>query len=148
MRDFSALYPNIEIELIETNTSLNLARREAGVAIRFAHWPGPPAEVKAVRSLRTSLTVDDMSAAIGAVRTGIGATRMACFLGDSDPDLARVPGKPLFAQLPLWVLTHADLRYVPRIRVFLDFVARRLLDLRPLFQGEAREGAPKRPVLD
>ncbi|WP_072793289.1 LysR family transcriptional regulator [Cognatishimia maritima] len=190
VRDFSALYPEIKIELIATNTSLNLARREADVAIRFskdppealvgrrlfeqrgavfaskkflendpgadapldwirfAHWPGPPAEVKAVRPLRPKLTVDDKSAAIGAVRAGIGATRLACFLGDSDPDLARVPNMPLFAQLPLWVLTHADLRDVPRIRVFLDFVTQRLLDLKPLFQGEAKEGAPKHPVLD
>lgn len=178
LRDFSDLYPEINLQLMATNTSLNLAQREADVAIRFsrnppdtlvgrrlfeqrgsvyasrsylerdkgdqtpldwirfAHWPGPPAEIKAVRELRPRLTVDDMTAAIGAVRAGIGATRMACFLGDSDPELARVPGMPVFNQLPLWVLTHADLKDVPRIRVFLDFVAARLNALQPLFKGE------------
>lgn len=178
MRDFSERYPEIELQLMATNTSLNLAQREADVAIRFskdppdalvgrrlfdpcgsvyasrvylekdlgddapldwirfAHWPGPPAEIKAVRELRPRLTVDDMTAAIGAVRAGFGATRMACFLGDSDPELMRVPGMPIFTQMPLWVLTHADLREVPRIRVFLDFVAARLNALQPLFRGE------------
>lgn len=105
--------------------------------IRFAHWPGPPAEVKAVRpNLNVRLTVDDMIAAIGAVHAGIGATRMACFLGDSDPKLARVPGMPLFPFRPLWVLTHADLKHVPRMRVFMDFAAARLIALRPLFEGD------------
>jgi DNA-binding transcriptional LysR family regulator len=107
--------------------------------VRFAHWPGPPAEIKEVRELRPRLTVDDMTAAIGAVRAGIGATRMACFLGDSDPDLARVPGMPIFTQQPLWVLTHADLRNVPRIRVFLDFVTEKLLELKPLFEGSSKK---------
>lgn len=180
IRDFNKAYPDIEIQLIATNNSLNLAQREADIAIRFSksppdtlvgrrlfdqygsiyasreylendpggdtpldwirfsHWPGPPAEVKAVRPLRPRLTVDDMTAAIGAVRAGIGATRMACFLGDGDPELARVPGMPIFTQLPLWVLTHADLRNVPRIRVFLDFVTERLIAMQPLFEGRSQ----------
>jgi DNA-binding transcriptional LysR family regulator len=178
IRDFGDAYPEIEIKLLATNESLNLAQREADVAIRFsksppdtlvgrrlfeqrgtvyasrkmmerdqgqgtpldwvrfAHWPGPPPDIKAVRDLRPRLTVDDMTAAIGAVRSGIGATRMSCFLGDSDPELVRVPGMPLFTQLPLWVLTHADLKNVPRIRVFLDFVTQRLLKMRHVFEGQ------------
>lgn len=180
LADFVASYPEVDLELVATNDPLNLAQREADVAIRFshdppealvgqrfieqkgavyatpdllardqggeapldwvrfAHWPGPPAEIKAVRpNLRVRLTVDDMAAAIGAVRAGIGATRMACFLGDSDPALVRVPGMPRFDYLPLWILTHADLRQVPRIRAFMEFTAARLRALRPMFEGEA-----------
>ena len=180
LADFVASYPEVDLELVATNDPLNLAQREADVAIRFshdppealvgrrfieqkgavyatpdfvardpggeapldwvrfAHWPGPPAEIKAVRpNLRVRLTVDDMAAAIGAVRAGIGATRMACFLGDSDPALVRVPGMPRFDYLPLWILTHSDLRHVPRIRTFMEFTAARLRALRPMFEGEA-----------
>lgn len=181
LRDFSDTYPEIELKLMATNTALNLAQREADVAIRFsknppdtlvgrrlfeqrgtvyaskamlaqdpnaeqpldwvrfAHWPGPPAEIKAVRTLRPRLTVDDMTAAVGAVRAGIGATRMACFLGDSDPELMRVPNMPMFNQQPLWILTHADLRHVPRIRVFLEFVSTRLMAHKALFEGTSGE---------
>ena len=180
LAEFTEAYPEVDLELVATNDTLNLAQREADVAIRFskdppetlvgrrfmdqkcavyatpeliardlggeapldwvkfAHWPGPPAEIKAVRpNLRVRLTVDDMAAAIGAVRAGIGATRMACFLGDTDPALVRVPGMPRFDYLPLWLLTHADLRHVPRIRTFMDFTAARLGKLRPVFEGDA-----------
>lgn len=180
LAEFTEAYPEVDLELVATNDTLNLAQREADVAIRFskdppetlvgrrfidqkgavyatpeliagdpggeapldwvkfAHWPGPPAEIKAVRpNLRVRLTVDDMAAAIGAVRAGIGATRMACFLGDTDPALVRVPGMPRFDYLPLWLFTHADLRHVPRIRTFMDFTAARLGKLRPVFEGAA-----------
>ena len=180
LAEFTEAYPEVDLELVATNDTLNLAQREADVAIRFskdppetlvgrrfidqkgavyatpeliardpggeapldwvkfAHWPGPPAEIKAVRpNLHVRLTVDDMAAAIGAVRAGIGATRMACFLGDTDPALVRVPGMPRFDYLPLWLLTHADLRHVPRIRTFMDFTAARLGKLRPVFEGTA-----------
>lgn len=180
LAEFTEAYPEVDLELVATNDTLNLAQREADVAIRFskdppetlvgrrfmdqkgavyatpeliardlggeapldwvkfAHWPGPPAEIKSVRpNLRVRLTVDDMAAAIGAVRAGIGATRMACFLGDTDPALVRVPGMPRFDYLPLWLLTHADLRHVPRIRTFMDFTAARLGKLRPVFEGDA-----------
>ncbi|GAA6209417.1 LysR family transcriptional regulator [Cognatishimia sp. WU-CL00825] len=178
-RDFIAAHPEIDLRLVATNDPVNMAQREADVAIRFskkppdtlvgrrlldtnggvyatpeliandpggsapldwirfAHWPGPPPEVKAVRpNLKVQLTVDDMIAALGAVRAGIGATRMACFLGDTDPQMQRVPGMPLFEFRSLWVLTHADLKHVPRIRVFMEFVAARLIALRPLFEGK------------
>ncbi len=180
LAEFTEAYPEVDLELVATNDTLNLAQREADVAIRFskdppetlvgrrfiyqkgavyatpeliagdpggeapldwvkfAHWPGPPAEIKAVRpNLRVRLTVDDMAAAIGAVRAGIGATRMACFLGDTDSALVRVPGMPRFDYLPLWLLTHADLRHVPRIRTFMDFTAARLGKLRAVFEGSA-----------
>lgn len=178
LADFIAEHPDVGLSLVATNETVNLAQRDADVAIRFAksppetlvgvrlfeqrgavyanhallagdaggaaaldwirfaHWPGPPDAIKAVRpNLHTRLTVDDMAAAVGAVRAGIGATRMACFLGDSDPALARVPGLPLFPQAPLWVLTHSDLRQVPRVRVFTRFVTQRLKALQPLFEG-------------
>ncbi|WP_176473868.1 LysR family transcriptional regulator [Actibacterium ureilyticum] len=120
-----------------------IARDPGGAApldwIRFAHWPGPPAEIKAIRpNLNVRLSVDDMLAAIGAARAGIGATRMACFLGETDPALQRVPGLPDFPYVPVWVLTHPDLRHVPRIRAFVDFTVDRLRGLRPLFMGAAQ----------
>ncbi len=175
---FIEAHPEIDLRLVATNDPLNMAQREADVAIRFsqkppealvgrcvispkgsvyasralmaddkggeapldwirfAHWPGPPPEVKAVRPyLRVRMTVDDMISAIGAVRAGIGATRMGCFLGDADPEMMRVPGMPLFDYLPLWVLTHADLKHVPRIRAFTDYVTAGLLAQKDLFEG-------------
>ena len=104
--------------------------------IRFLHWPGPPKEIRAAfPQQRIVLAVDDMMAAIGAVRAGIGATRMPCFLGDSDPQLVRLPGLEPFPYPSVWVLTHADLRRVPRIELFMQFIADFLKKRRNVFAG-------------
>ena len=108
--------------------------------VKFAHWPGLPKQITEVwPNRRVTLVVDDMIAAIGAVRAGIGATRMACFLGDSDPTLARLPGVALFDYTPIWVLTHPDLRSVPRVATFMEFAAARIRKMRPAFEGRGFE---------
>jgi len=179
LKEFINAYPDIDVRMVATNEIVNLAKRQADVAIRiskspsptlvgqhvveqnvsvyaardliaadtdtsqpldwirFHHWPGPPKEILAVRpSLNVRLTVDSMVAAIGAARSGVGATRMACFLGEGDPDLMRVPDMPVVPYDPIWVLTHPDLRDVPRIRVFVDFATRWLRDRQSQFLGE------------
>ena len=87
-------------------------------------------------NLRIAMHLDDMVAMHGALRAGIGASRMPCFLGDSDPELGRVPGIPLEPYRPVWVLTHADMRHVPRIAAFTDFVWNALRLQRPKFVGD------------
>lgn len=104
--------------------------------IRFLHWPGPPETVRrAWPDLRIALSVDDMVAAAGAVRAGIGATRMPCFLGDGDPELTRLPGIEPFSYPSVWVLTHADLKRIPRVRTFMQFITAHLKSQRSLFYG-------------
>ncbi|MEX3011015.1 LysR family transcriptional regulator [Hoeflea sp. TYP-13] len=104
--------------------------------IRFLHWPGLPEEIRSVwPNQRVALAVDDMAAAIGAVRAGIGATRMPCFLGDSDPQLTRLAGLSTFSYPSVWVLTHTDLRRVPRIEMFMQFVSAQLRTQQALFDG-------------
>lgn len=108
--------------------------------IRFAHWPGVPTDLSdAWPDRRIALTVDDMVAAIGAVRAGIGATRMPCFVGETDPALTRLPDVRLFAYPSVWVLTHRDLQRVRRIETFMSFAGTRLRQLRPLFAGDQRD---------
>lgn len=104
--------------------------------VRFAHWPGLPTELTTVwPKRRVRVVVNDMVVAIGAARAGMGATRMPCFLGDSDPLLARVPGIDLFDYPAIWVLTHPDLRDVPRVTAFMSFAAEQMRAMRPRFEG-------------
>lgn len=104
--------------------------------VRFSHWPGLPVEVTtAWPNRRVRVVVNDMVVAIGAARAGMGATRMPCFLGDSDPLLARVPGIELFDYPSIWILTHPDLRDVPRVAAFMAFAAANMRKMRPHFQG-------------
>lgn len=104
--------------------------------VRFSHWPGLPDQItQAWPKRRVRVVVDDMVVAIGAARAGMGATRMPCFLGDNDPLLARVPGIDLFDYPDIWVLTHPDLRDVPRVAAFMGFAAEKMRALRPQFEG-------------
>lgn len=51
-----------------------------------------------------------------AARTGIGCAVLPCFVGGSIPELVRL-GPPLDGlSQPLWLLMHADIARVPRIR--------------------------------
>ena len=82
-----------------------------------------------------AMTFDDMAAMHSAVETGIGVTRMPCFIGDKTPGLVRLPDVPLMPYLAIWVLTHADLRKVARVAVFTTFVGDRLQRMHPIFEG-------------
>ena len=176
---FAQAHPDVSLTVLGANAPLNLAHREADVAIRisdmpdpdlvgrqvaaqnsavfaskpylkrlmadperrldwlrFLHWEAPNKAVTAAYpNLRVVMQLDDMVAMVGAVRAGLGATRMPCFLGDGDPGLARVPGLPLFPYPPVWVLTHADLRAVPRIAAFTRFVSDALRAQKRAFEG-------------
>jgi len=68
----------------------------------------------------------DGEAQLVAARQGIGMTTLPCFVGDADPQLARVPGAPQHLHGTLWVLTHGETRSMQRVRLFTDHVASRL----------------------
>jgi DNA-binding transcriptional LysR family regulator len=61
-----------------------------------------------------------------------------CFLAESEPDLQIV--HPPIPELDkgLWILTHDDLRYVARVRTFIDFVAGAIAPHRELLEGRKR----------
>src|ERR1700733_9988325 len=77
----------------------------------------------------------DGEAQIAAVRQGLGMTVLPCFVGDADPLLARVPGTVLHKHGTLWLLTQGETRKTKRVRLFTEFVSRRLAAYAPLLAG-------------
>jgi DNA-binding transcriptional LysR family regulator len=77
----------------------------------------------------------DGEAQIVAVRQGIGMTTLPCFVGDADPLLVRVPGTDLHMHGTLWLLTQGEARKTKRVRLFTEFVSRRLAAYAPLLAG-------------
>ncbi len=70
------------------------------------------------------------------VRSGLGVAVGGCFFVDADPELRRVTPDPVAdAAMDLWVLTHADLARVARVRAFAGFIADAFLAERALFEG-------------
>ncbi|HEY2049926.1 MAG TPA: LysR family transcriptional regulator [Caulobacteraceae bacterium] len=77
----------------------------------------------------------DAETQIVAARLGLGITTLPCFIGDSDPLLARAPGFPLHMYGTLWLLTQGETRKTKRVRLFTEFLSRRLSAYAPLLTG-------------
>ena len=79
----------------------------------------------------------DAGAQIVAVRQGLGMTTLPCFVGDADPLLVRAPGTALHMHGTLWLLMQGETRKTKRVRLFTEFVSRRLAAYAPLLAGLA-----------
>jgi DNA-binding transcriptional LysR family regulator len=72
---------------------------------------------------------------VSAVKSGIGIGPLPTALGDAEPDLLRVLG-PIPELARSWrLLTHPDLRRVPRIAAFFDFIIEEREALKPILTG-------------
>jgi len=96
---------------------------------------GIPNWVRDIEAGGVPFKVTDAEAQIVAVRQGLGMTTLPCFVGDADPLLVRVPGTDLHLYGTLWLLTQGETRKTKRVRLFTDFVSRRLADYASLFTG-------------
>lgn len=88
-----------------------------------------------VRITGVPFRVTDAAAEIAAVRQGLGITTLPCFVGDADPLLVRVPGTDLHMYGTLWALTQGETRKTKRVRLFTEFVSRRLATHAPFLAG-------------
>ena len=118
-----------------------LAARRAGVPdpIRWidVSGPGVPDWSREGKSHTTGVPfwTTDSASQISAVRQGIGITTLPCFVGDVDPLLMRVPGADLHIYGTLWLLTQGETRKTKRVRLFTEFISRRLAIYAPLLAG-------------
>jgi DNA-binding transcriptional LysR family regulator len=72
---------------------------------------------------------------VSAVKSGVGIGPLPVALGDAEPDLVRVLG-PIPELTRSWrILTNPDLRRVPRIAAFFDFIVLRREALRSILTG-------------
>ncbi len=88
-----------------------------------------------VRATGVPLRVTDAGAQIVAVREGLGLATLPCFVGDADPLLVRAPGAELHMYGTLWLLTQGEARKTKRVRLFTEFVSRRLAAHAQLLAG-------------
>lgn len=104
--------------------------------------PGVPdwAREGAVHATGIPFRITDSEGQIAAVRQGLGITALPCFVGDADPLLARVPGTDLHLYGTLWLLTQGDTRNTKRVRLFIEFMSRRLAAYASLLSGLSASG--------
>lgn len=98
--------------------------------------PVPPSLSRHLPGAETVITCDDMVSAVALARAGMGILRAPHFLGAREPGLVRVPGLELVEYMPIWALTHPDLRRVGRVAQFMRFVGARFGARAALYLGE------------
>lgn len=86
---------------------------------------------------RIAARFDTVGGLVAGVEAGLGRGLLPCFAAARRPALARLATPIDALATDLWLLTHPDLRQVPRVRVLLDFLAERLAALRPAIEGLA-----------
>lgn len=103
--------------------------------ISFASWPSPvPKIIKTVcPNARVVAQCDDMVTAVQMVKAGLGVTRMPRFLGEGTAGVTRLEFLPWESYLPIWCLTHPDLRAAPRVKAFMRFVSAAMAEQRSLY---------------
>ncbi len=79
--------------------------------------------------------VDETSLTLAALKEGLGVGFLPCFLGDSDPDLARFHEPEKQHELGLWLLYHRDLRNTKRVALFREHMQREIKQAAALFEG-------------
>ena len=115
-----------------TNFGKNRMGNPAGGGPSANYAEGDTPEFVAGLILRA---ITDGEAQIVAVRQGIGMTALPCFIGDADRLLVRAPGTDLHMHGTLWLLTQGETRKTKRVRLFTEFVSRRLAAYAPLLAG-------------
>ena len=72
------------------------------------------------RPLRWSMCTDSHPAQLAAARAGMGIAIAQTVIGARDPDLVRVLSDIDMPQLDTWIVTHENLRRLPRIAAVFD----------------------------
>ncbi|WP_435100291.1 LysR family transcriptional regulator [Arhodomonas sp. AD133] len=105
----------------------------------LGHLPAARWLETAVPAVRVHYRASTLMAAFEAAKAGVGLCVLPTFLGDPEPRLQRVRDPLPELESTLWLLTHPDLRYVARVKAFMDFAADALGRQRDTLEGR---GAP------
>ena len=81
-------------------------------------------------------------------RAGIGVAILPCYVGDKDPELRRIVGRPIVdGMMDLWVLFYPAIQRAARVRALSEFIAETDLADRDRI-AVAALGADQSPISD
>jgi DNA-binding transcriptional LysR family regulator len=99
----------------------------AAPAMKWMLKVAPDAEIHSYSSSLTNHRV--------AIGSGLGVGPLPCIEGDRDSELVRCFAPPSEFESDVLLITRADLKEVPRIRAFNDFIATRCAAIQHLARG-------------
>jgi len=173
--EFRKVHPDVQVDLVITDRSLDLENGEADLAIRTTQAlavsdlvarkicdhdmalycsrdyaarrgaPSSPADLRDHDLIDVATELGEMPAAswmmrhsggkvpvtrsnsmsslVHAVKAGLGIGALPCTIGDPDRDLVRCSEPIEEARVSSWIVTRRELKDIPRVRAFIDFMA-------------------------
>jgi DNA-binding transcriptional LysR family regulator len=76
---------------------------------------------------RIHMRINSGTAALAATELDIGACLLPQHLAETSQQLVKLPLLTIDACVGIWLLTHGDLRFQPRVRKFMDFMQQQLV---------------------
>jgi len=136
VRKFIQRYPEVNLEMVATADELDLAAREADVALRGTDQPPPTLVGKRIAQI--GFAVYGTRALMEQATADPDAEDLACVLGEPDRRLHRIQARHVESGPALWVLSHVDLRTTARVRIFRYFLVEELEKQKDLIAGKQR----------
>lgn len=95
--------------------------------LRWIGWEDPepyPQWVKDSQYPKTPIRhqANDILVQLEAAKSGMGITILPCFMADPVTNLKRISPISSGKCGDIWILTHKDLRYTARVRIFMDYM--------------------------
>ncbi|GAB4173816.1 MAG: LysR family transcriptional regulator [Thalassobaculales bacterium] len=106
------------------------------------YMPGQEWQARFLGNRRPHVRANNGMVVADAIRRGHAIGVLACFVGDAEPDLVRLTPILEPAWTEQWLLVHADLRMVPRVRIIMDALVALFRDRRAEIEGQAAAAAP------
>jgi len=75
-----------------------------------------------ITPLKLVMRTNDVFATMDALKLGLGVGRLPCFMGEKEKKLQQLEIKHTIPTMPVWMLTHVDMRRVNRVSVFTAFI--------------------------
>jgi len=72
--------------------------------------------------LRLVIRTNEVLSTLDAIQQGLGVGRLPSFIGDAENKLSQLNTKHELSMVPVWLLTHVDMRRVNRMSVFTSFL--------------------------
>ena len=82
-----------------------------------------------IEPIQLVMRCNEVLATMDAIQQGLGVGRLPAFIGDTNSKLKQLKFSQKITSVPVWLLSHEDMRRVNRMRVFTSFLVEEMRGL-------------------
>jgi DNA-binding transcriptional LysR family regulator len=107
-----------------------------GVDGALADRPAPLFLMRAAPNSTVSARSNSLANLVSALKAGLGIAMLPCLVGDAEPDLVRCLPPVEGVDSEMWMIVREEVKSVPHVRAFADFLAAQIQHMRGQLAGE------------